>query len=559
MGLKAKLLEFLRTVVPDAFGAEPTPEERENLCYVDDAIGYVVRTIRNHNNSRVLTGDEFGLLVMTRITERFKHVGCKHYVMLLDDHPRVPSQKHDEQADRDKQKKPRAPPKTKAKPKLNKNVPRAPSDDDDEKYEVEVKKPYKPAVLPYEVGSTIHAGGIAQPKYDNGMPQPIDMDRMAVTRHMRRMLFGYLFLYLKTNMHSQYSVPPGATFYLDYDPAGPWRFRAGEAPVQMTWLKHPLGEADLMIMLWVKYFRYTGAVLVYSIDSDIPLLLMNYLDNHRSQPGVTQHGLYVTRGKQSKEAERKLDIKKLFAGIGDRWVMLMIVTVMLGTDFHHKGKMLHRVGDQDMFTWVWATEPLYTSWHGWNLNDLLRGVPNVWERPFANVHLLPEEADKHNNKEFKSAPPPPTKERLKIRAKEAAKFASERSALAAFLEPVKKGPLKRKADDDDLIADLLGTPKRQSGTESKSSPLNVSGRLIRIIESAMEWIAQLKAKLKEEESGKKAPPKRKASAKAKAKSKAKPTAINRITEEGVRSWAWNLQYWLIDWNAIEVCQFFDKN
>jgi len=133
-------------------------------------------------------------------------------------------------------------------------------------------------LFPYPDGSRIVRGGIIVPPEDgeHEVTQLIDLARLRMTRHMRKKLCDFLrdeFIRERAAI-----LPPGTAVIMDYDPAGPWVFTSTSA-MQRKDFQHMFGEADLMLVFWCRVLRHMD-IFVHSVDGDIIILLLNYVYRH---------------------------------------------------------------------------------------------------------------------------------------------------------------------------------------------------------------------------------------------------------------------------------------
>lgn len=487
MGLDSEVLAALEADKACAPAFDVRLDGVRNLVVISDAIGFALRKVRrrrptggigagyeastfDETTARIMTGNEWAETVWALHRHIIHTTGCKYHVILLDDGERVPSQKHNTQEKRDGA------------------TVRAVARGDEEKSGLVWASPEAAAIetaiaearadgyggtmrTAYPPGTEVNYLGVLLPGQSHALP--MDMDRVCMSRPLRKPLFDFLCAYLKS-----IEMPPGVTVVLDYAKEGPWFMRRGQPVVQMTSLRHPWGEADLMIPFWCRYFRNTGDVLIDSIDSDVVLVMLNYLASvppeDKRYRVLQQRGVDDKKKKAAGERDAKsgpIDLQMLLKGVGmGRLQAVTTMAILLGTDFHEKKSCIFRVGSKPLMQWALAQPPSKRPpWEEHDLRPLLAGIDSVWEAPFGLPALLPPSG----------AAPPAT------------------------------------------------------------SPLGAHAKLMLFVQSAVAGVSEGK----------------RAAASAKSKTgkagKAKPAA-SHFTLEGARSWAWNLQYWLINWPAIRV-------
>lgn len=266
-------------------------------------------------------------------------------VSCWDDPARVPTQKHDEQSGRDSRTK----------------------------------------HIAYSAGARIVDGGVLLKGQTT--PELVDRDRLACSRDLRTAMCRYFVGVLKN-----YALPAGKRLIVDFEATGPWAFEAGRKWVQLTKMRHPFGEADLMVPFWCRVYRESN-IYVETIDSDVFMILLNYWDRHGSQhrrgDGARTNIAYDwdkstdPLDKENTKVYGYIDIAAMHTAMGDRLRVFLLACVLCGCDYLKKRDILHGVGSDRVFEWAMAHDnPFKETVRQWDFSGLLGSEPNEWKYPF---------------------------------------------------------------------------------------------------------------------------------------------------------------------------------
>lgn len=447
MGLKAQLFEFMAamSIYAKAFSADKTLRESKSpIAVIDDSVGGAIMTLHSKAGSRIMTGEEWFDSFYGKHYKNMVKYKAQHYVIAIDDGSRTPIQKTPEHEKRDKG----AAAKWSA----------------------------------YPEGCIVTSAGIQHK--ETLKVEPMDMDRVVVDRRIRRSLFQFFLARLALSR-----PPPGVRLYVDHEASGPTMFELGKEPVKLTKLRHMFGEADMMIPVWCRFFRSTCDVIIRSIDGDLGIIMLNYID---IVPRADRRFNLLWKRKPD---EPLIDLKLLRQMLGERLMMITAMSILLGTDYHIKKGCIWRVGDEPLLKWVLNPEkqPIFTTWRGWDLTQLLKHQPSLWapadkrgpwERTYIDTLLLPETEDKK--------------------------------------EETKKPVLFQEEDDMWASLGLVGKSKAPKKIDGKETDDDAVVMLYQIVSTAIREVS-------------------------------KPTATikDHFKMEGARTWAFAVHYWRFNWKVIQ--------
>jgi hypothetical protein len=262
---------------------------------------------------------------------------------------------------------------------------------------------------PYPVGTYFTPGGVVV-RGSGGVPQLIELKRFAPSRHMRRLLCDSIVEDFSRDYAER--IPEGCTYILDYDAKGPWMFTRNGAR-QMTEWAHPFGEADLMTVFWCRVMRGLQ-VYVKTVDSDIFIILLNYVNRHECvgvyydwfrNDTTKPRAPKVIEGKEpkmppavpveGKSVRRQgfVDMKAMCAVLGDRVFALTLASILCGTDFYEKtGLFKNRgIGDESVLSWALESSVYCknaATGGDWDCSKAMRTQPNIWAYPLASPIVM---------------------------------------------------------------------------------------------------------------------------------------------------------------------------
>jgi len=367
---------------------EGKPEAISGAILIDSLTE--LRMIRNTTTfSTEFSGDDLFWAFFKPMVAHFQ-AGYSVVVSLWDDADRVPSQKSGEQ---------------KSRTLLNKSEP-------------------------YPANCTFNRYGILGLSMMHDAKK-VDRDRLCASRGVRKALCLWYLECLRERCHTL--IPDGGRFVLDFDSEGPWVLTRTVC-TQIKYLRHPFGEADMMVPFWCRILRGMN-VYVKTIDSDIFLILLQY---HRRTGGGEGRKIYYEwlrkkplsrQPKSLAEGEAKaksrpvkkqkitgedeedtrkgkkntvkdgvmyalaftagyIDIGEMDIAIGNRLWPCMLAFILCGTDFHHKQTLIQGIGNDFIIDWALQPSNTFCSSKTWDLSPIVEGLTNVWPWVFASpVHM----------------------------------------------------------------------------------------------------------------------------------------------------------------------------
>jgi hypothetical protein len=252
----------------------------------------------------------------------------------------------------------------------------------------------------YPEGTTMNDLGLLLPGSEHH--ESIDLTRLVSTRSMRPVYIGFMRDHLSRNYAEIF--PPGCAFVLDHFADGPILFTS-KGFMCLENLRHPFGEADMMSLFWCRVLRHMD-VYINTIDGDLCLLLLNYVDRHAT-PNKIYYNWVKTETRQSKDkravdgelkvkCEGYVDIKDMHAAIGPRLFAFTLACVMCKTDYHEKSSLIKGIGSDTVLGWGLKPHPPLESMgegaqhaHKWDFTGLLKDVDNLWTYPLASPRVMP--------------------------------------------------------------------------------------------------------------------------------------------------------------------------
>lgn len=246
MGIDCALRQLLRQrFAPAAFSCVP-PRQRYNVV-LDDLMTRVYFAYGQSANGS-FTGREFYDHFFSPVREALWSGKTKVYVGIADCSLGVPKQKASEQASR-------------SQAAARSSAPER-------------------SVKPYAANCKLTDDGISAP---DGSVETFTASRLFHTRSLRPQIWAYVMSQLRKE-----TWPDDTCFVFDFDFAGPWLFRPGQAPEQRLDLAHQLGEADLAMPYWCwKLQDYD--VVIDTIDTDILPIMVAYLLESKGQAPKQLH------------------------------------------------------------------------------------------------------------------------------------------------------------------------------------------------------------------------------------------------------------------------------
>lgn len=463
MGLKVKMSDVLQAdeSCASAFNV-PLIALRSTVSIVDD-VGWALRVIKKRDGSRVMTGDEYMSVWWASHLRQITALQARVHIITVDDATRVPAQKMAELEKR--------------------------STGEDKK-----------GAKPYPLNAVVVAGGVLQP--DKGTVRPMDMDRICACRHMRKSLFDFVCTSLRS-----VEIPAGVAVILDYDASGPHLYQEPSKGYRhLTHVRHLWGEADLMIPFWCRVFRDFGDIVVNSMDSDLFVVMLNYLESVRGEE--SKYGLSWQR-----HTGGPIDMRRLATSVGNRVYPLTVMAILLGSDFHAKGSCIGRSNSENLLKWALSSGCTMESYEGWDLTELIRGAKNTLRKPLAHPHLLPNASPSTAAAAAALTPEP---ERAAAPAAAAAPAPSGAAAGGGGGETKTTAAAAPRAGS--VKRDVFGVP-----TTMKKGAARLLKQFIRNGLLAVNT----------------------------AKGKAWAPADD-CTPEGMQTWAWNMQYWTTRWTGVKI-------
>jgi hypothetical protein len=378
MGIQGKLRDILRrdaTCAPFFQAHRPTADERKGMPMADlsDALADRWRSMRLADRSRIMTMAQLCAVWISMFITQSIDEGFTLIVRMVDIGSLVTKQKAREQ--------------WKRKQEIDKGIERKVSGN---------SKGTGPLVLPYPPSSRFDpdTGELILP---TGRTKQIDLDRFYISaRSLRKEVWMFI---LKTLSVSRVrdKWPDGVVVLLDFVPGGPHVFTKGLPPFQMEALSHPFGEADMMVPFYLRWLRNSHHCVVRSIDSDVILILLNYIDMTCTSDDDKRLMVLLDRpGLKVEEGDAMIDIRGLHRAIGPRLFGVTAASIMSGTDFVMKSTLTPNIGADFLIEWALLGYCRYTSPVGWNMHGILRDNPDRWDGAFASPDLFPDEKSPHD-------------------------------------------------------------------------------------------------------------------------------------------------------------------
>lgn len=314
------------------------------LVIVEDAIGRLKFRVPGPNPSHIrdMTCEHLFASFMARVRNDLIRTSTEVYVILLDDRTRVTCMK---KAERDRR--------------------IAAS-------EAAMERKHGKKLMPYKPDSLLTDGGIDE-KRGHGV-KPLNMDRVVASPGLWDKLMELFASWLARKSTDPNFIPRGKKVILDYFSTGPREYPSAPETATLGYLAHPFGEADLMCAVWCHFYRKSNySVLVMSEDSDVMLILLNYMHNATGGAAFVSAALPVAPGSIAREAaaardipdgiarggiylkrnlESLMDFVALARGIGDRLIALNAASIATGSDLHQKKTLINRIGNKEMIEWA---------------------------------------------------------------------------------------------------------------------------------------------------------------------------------------------------------------
>lgn len=473
-----------------AFGTGITITEKGvGFTVLVDFTGYALRVIK-HNGSRVMTGMQYGYGILTHIVKQLENSHATNMVIMIDDMERTSKRKLETHEERDA-----------AAANVDTHT----------------------AIMPYKIPTVVMDDGVSE---CSGGAIPMNMDRVVISRHMRRSLFDYLLLYLSLTLPTK--MQENQQLLLDYCDGGPWWFKRGRRPVQMTHMRHMFGEPDMCAGLYTRYFNDHSSIYISTLDSDVIAIMLNYINVIGVQN--CKHPIYIQRG----HGEPLIDMRVLYKCMGTRIIAFLVMAVATGTDYHHKNTLWLGQTTKQLITWLFDRQNTYiinkffSTWKGWNLLPLIKDIPGIYQPVFARPEFITSGE-------------------------------SKQPIVPAAAATTTTSARKRKLDD--AMELLMAKPVKQHKQEGQ---LTVMERLHEVVKDSAFYcvrtrkprVLSAKTKAKAKERAAIAAAKAKAKGKAPPKPKAPKPPVppkDKFTPEGAVTWAWNAYYWYgFNWNVIAI-------
>lgn len=256
-----------------------------------------------------------------------------------------------------------------------------------------------------------------------------ELERVLVTRELRRPLFEYLIRKFKEDV-IYLEIPDDAQIFVDYKPEGPLHIRGREVLHDHNeQFANTYGEGDIKTVHWVSKFP-GETVVMYGNDCDIPMVGLCYLDRlyqqqTRHAPPLPLHSASSSSSTSAPSASTlpvvdpwmigklywqypsaSCDVGRLYQSIRHEMGMpirdLLSVAILGGTDFVKKRLISHMIGHttlirvvellrQKVDWWEWVFDDrsvfermlvqLYTWVLELNTKDRKNKTSGVWDYP----------------------------------------------------------------------------------------------------------------------------------------------------------------------------------